>query len=220
MIKYIKYFKYIVEHKINIYKAGIKHNRGKYLKYCLFHDISKFNTKEFIPYARYFYGNYISNTVLNNVHNIKNKSKIKTKEDVKYDFNKALVHHYKHNKHHWQYWIGKDIPGKYIHQIIIDFMAMGIKFNNTAQEYYLKNYFNINLTYKSRLLLEQELNLNDSDICGYGHILFHFFKIYDKKTFYDSCNIKNINNKYNVDVYKIFDENKDKDMYLDNKIKK
>jgi len=50
----------------------------------IIHDLSKFLSSEFIPYARNFYGDY---------------------PDVKQAFDVAWLHHQKANKHHWQYWL-------------------------------------------------------------------------------------------------------------------
>lgn len=78
------------------------------------------------------------------------------------DFNKAWEHHYKNNKHHWNYWIGQDMPEKYIKQMICDWKAMSRKFGDTAQEFYMKNHDKIELTHCSRVLLEFNLGLIDS----------------------------------------------------------
>ena len=52
---YYKYLQYVIKHKyyvmIECFKVGL-YWRG------LVHDMSKFRPSEFIPYARYFYGDY------------------------------------------------------------------------------------------------------------------------------------------------------------------
>ncbi|HFD2052130.1 TPA: DUF5662 family protein [Clostridium perfringens] len=160
----MQYLKYILEHKKNVFIECWK--EGLYL-HAFTHDLSKFRPSEFIPYARYFYGDYISNVVLNNVSCVENKSKIRTKEQVKEKFEKAWKLHYKRNKHHWNHWIiynGEiliDMPEKYIKQMICDWKGMARKFGDTAQEFYMKNYDKIQLTRKSRLDLEFELGLID-----------------------------------------------------------
>lgn len=159
MKKYIEYLKYILEHKKNVFIECWK--EGLYL-HAFTHDISKFRPSEFIPYARHFYGDYISNVVLNNVSCIENKSKIRTKEQVKEEFEKAWKLHYKRNKHHWNHWVGRDMPDKYIKQMICDWKAMARKFGDTAQEFYMKNYDSVELTRESRVYLEFELGLIDS----------------------------------------------------------
>lgn len=96
---YWKYLKYVLKHKwfvfIECCKLGIP-LRG------LFHDLSKFLPSEFIPYARYFYGNYPETlTVYEKTYHWK----MKTKAVIKEDFDLAWLKHQKRNKHHWQYWL-------------------------------------------------------------------------------------------------------------------
>ena len=56
--------------------------------------------------------------------------------------NQAWDHHKSNNDHHWQTWTqegyGKDNIIALIHNII-DWVAMGFKFGDTAKEYYEKN---------------------------------------------------------------------------------
>lgn len=152
MNKYIKYLLYVLEHKKNVFKTCW--SKGLYL-HSFTHDLSKFRPSEFIPYARYFYGNYPPNALLKDI-GYKN---IKTKEKIKEDFDKAWELHYKRNKHHPEHWVSKDIPRKYIKQMVCDLEAMSLKFGGTAQEYYLKNYNKWNITHETRLRLERELDL-------------------------------------------------------------
>ncbi|APH20811.1 DUF5662 family protein [Clostridium botulinum] len=165
---YIKYFKYVCEHKKNVFKECVKmskrykgKNKRDLIIHAFTHDLSKFNPKEFIPYARYFYGNYPSDAVLFNVPCIQNKDKIKTKENVKKDFNKAWQHHKDRNKHHWNYWHERklEMPLRYIIEMICDWSAMSIKFGDTPQDFYCKNYDKIKLKHNSRVNLEFELGL-------------------------------------------------------------
>lgn len=134
---YWQYLKYVVEHKKNVFIECWR--KGLYLQ-AFTHDLSKFLPSEFIPYARFFYIN---------------------KEKYESDFKKAVQLHYKRNKHHWNYWWeqGKDMPLKYIKEMVADWEAMGKKFGNTAQEYYVKNYDKIHLTEPTRAIVEWELGL-------------------------------------------------------------
>jgi hypothetical protein len=109
MNKYIKYFLYVIEHKINVFKYCWK--RGLYL-HAFTHDLSKFLPDEFCPYVNWFHGKFgkgweiIFDNKLDKEGNeqlkkdmpIKNSLYIKNKND----FNKACNKHYKRNKHHWQ----------------------------------------------------------------------------------------------------------------------
>ena len=94
------------------------------------HDISKFSTEEFVPYRNRFF------------------PLDTTTEEDKDTFNKAWIHHYEVNEHHWEY-INRlsdettnNKPGlieRYLIHMLVDWTAMGYKFGDTAQEYYEQN---------------------------------------------------------------------------------
>lgn len=179
---YLNYLLYILLHKKNVFKACWE--RGLY-KQAFTHDLSKFGPKEFAPYARYFY---------------------KDKELYKEGFEKACTHHYENNPHHWNYWIRKDgpidMPTAYVKEMIADWEAMGMKFKNTAQEYYLNNYNRIKLSNATRLELEWLLGINDSLTCNYGHTLEQFTNKYDEET-YNHYFGRYIKDKYGIDSYSL-----------------
>lgn len=107
------------------------------------HDRSKFSPEEFDGYRQWY-------------HPYKNEEK-----DAEM-YNKAWVHHYTNNPHHWQYWKDKEgvsleqkIP--YILEMIADWTAMGYKFGDTPQEFYEKEKNNIILTDDAREYLEDIL---------------------------------------------------------------
>ena len=91
---YWKYLKYLLRHKwfvmIECFKVGLVW-RG------LKHDLSKFRPCEFIPYAKFFYGD----------HSPKRDStgyyKPTDTGDKAFDF--AWLLHQKINDHHWQWWV-------------------------------------------------------------------------------------------------------------------
>lgn len=90
------------------------------------HDLSKFSQEEFIPYCQKFYP-----VVENN-------------ECVEYVFKEAWEHHKTHNEHHWENWADKKYYNPHEAEchcvcMVIDWMAMGKKFGDSAQEYYEKN---------------------------------------------------------------------------------
>ena len=185
--KYIKYFKYIIEHKKNITKAYKEYfpNSKKHVTKGLFHDLSKFSPVEFFAYANYFYGKKTDKTIN--------------------DFKKATKHHYKHNKHHWNHWIGEDMKISDIEDMVVDWTAMGYKFGNTPQEYYLNNYFNFDMTYYTRMMTEYILGINYSPECNYGHTLYDFYHLYESEYFREMSENKYIVDKYNINLCDIFD---------------
>lgn len=219
---YWKYFKYVCEHKKNVFICCYKESKGWfrsgkykeanfYLWHGITHDMSKFMPCEFIPYAKWFYGEFgikVKNNYKFNTPHVNEAEEYLYNEYIKckVDFEYAWVHHYKHNKHHWDNWYSpitntcEDMPYKYMKQMILDWTAMGIKFKDTPQEYYLNNYEDIELSDITRMWLEYELGLNDSIACNYGHTLKQFVNMYDEYTF-NSC-FGYIKKKYNLDIYK------------------
>ena len=167
---YIKYLKYILEHKKNVFIECWK--AGLYL-HAFTHDLSKFLPCEFIPYARKFYGRkWLPKEKYHG--DARNNVPYKfTQMGVDEDFEKAWQHHKDNNKHHWNYWRerGLVMPNKYIKQMVCDWKAMGRRFGSTAQEYYLKNRKLIKLDYHPRLMLEWELGFLDSGMLCSGHVL-------------------------------------------------
>jgi len=143
MIKYIKYFNYVIRHKIFVFleccKLGIPF-------LGIIHDWSKFRLSEFIPYAKHFYGG--SRTVQNEKEKIEGYDKSEDTEDSK--FNKAWLYHIHRNKHHWQFYlliqdedkdIVLDIPIRYRKELLADWHGAGkaITGKNNTEEWYSKH---------------------------------------------------------------------------------
>lgn len=152
MKKYIKYLNYLLRHKwyvlIECFKRGLIW-RG------ILHDLSKFRPDEFIPYARYFYGNYPE--WKKTPSGIKEQYFGLTKEKVELNFDYAWLLHQKRNPHHWQYWILKEdsgnvkvfeIPYLYKLEMLCDWIgagkALGIKSPINDKYYELRNWWNAN----------------------------------------------------------------------------
>ena len=92
------------------------------------HDESKWSDEEFDLYMRKFF------------------PESKESEISDQEFNIAWLHHIHYNPHHPEHWIYYDeesnkitvynIPNKYIAEMLLDWIAMGYKFNDTAYNYY------------------------------------------------------------------------------------
>ncbi len=159
---YWKYLKYVLKHKWYVFveccKLGIP-LRG------LLHDLSKFLPSEFIPYARYFYGNYPETlTVYEKTYHWE----MKTKAAIEQDFDLAWLKHQKRNKHHWQYWILKcdngdikvlEMPLKYCKEMLADWRGAGKAINgkDDVKSWYLKNKDNIIIHPEVREFIEKSL---------------------------------------------------------------
>ena len=209
---YWEYFKYVLKHKKNFIKAVNQRTRGQKgrcikLFKALFHDLSKFSSDEFKAYADWFYGKYgkecteFEGDFAKSVH-----------EYLLQEFKEAVEHHYSHNKHHWNYWVGKDMPYEYIEEMVDDWSAMGMQFGNTAQEYYLKNYYTFDMTYFTRLKTEEALNLNYSDLYGYGHTLEDFAVSYDEEAYMSNGDFVELKQKY-WDIRQFFLDNSEQGSY-------
>jgi hypothetical protein len=93
------------------------------------HDVSKFSQEEFIPYCQKFFpASKLPDFV----------------EPFPADFDKAWEHHYQSNSHHWENWATQEHHHPYAEEcylvcMVCDWMAMGMKFGDTAREYYEAN---------------------------------------------------------------------------------
>lgn len=122
---YVRYFKYLIRHKWYVFLECCK--RGLIWQ-GLIHDLSKFLPDEFIPYARFFYGERDTAEKLRNKYGY-----YKPTETGNAPFEYAWFLHQKRNQHHWQYWVVpempedkvKDIPDKYLDEMICDWIGAG-----------------------------------------------------------------------------------------------
>lgn len=238
---YFQYLKYVLEHKKNVFKACRR--RGLKL-HALTHDLSKFTPSEFIPYARWFNGKY-GVAIKDKLDGVSDEVRDKHMM-LEQKFNNALLHHYQHNKHHWNYWCYSwkmykiepedeppvqcefvtplEMPTQYLVQMVCDWEAMAMKFGGSAQGYYLKNYYQIELNRKSRYELEGILNIY-SKYFDYCHNYYHYTigEIYNKLVrdgIDDTCfsSVKEVmdsyydieNEKYKLSVYDCIHSSREK----------
>jgi hypothetical protein len=140
--EYIKrtreYLDYLEEHLSNVQKAWeILKSKCEDMRFILDdyvyqtldneiynHDLSKFSEFEFVQYREAFFQGATAFTPLS--------------------LDRAWEHHKENNPHHWENWTKQEYVSPYEWEIncvhmIIDWMAMGFKFNDTAQIYYEKN---------------------------------------------------------------------------------
>ena len=133
-----EYCDYLEEHLLNVDRAWktlqvvLKHKNIVYDDFLYFtidgiireHDVSKFSPEEFIQYQRQFFP--------------------VGEEPEKSALAKAWEHHKAYNPHHWETWptSPEHFPNEHFCHLvcmICDWMAMGMKFGDTAEEYYEKN---------------------------------------------------------------------------------
>jgi len=161
----IKYLFYVLKHKwyvlIECWKDGL-------FWHGITHDLSKFLPSEFIPYARWFYGEY------GKKFNGGFMYEWRKAEIIKENFNFAVSLHYRRNKHHWNHWMEysqgsdpiycpelsrfpKPMPIKYIRQMICDWKGMAKSFGDTWQDYYIKNKDSFILHKDTKFVIERML---------------------------------------------------------------
>lgn len=138
------YLDYLEEHFTNIRKAfqelseackGMIWVEDDYFWHSLrneicWHDVSKFSVEEFTQYrAKFFPTEYDTNNINTN-------------------FSKAWEHHYSCNEHHAEFInsLSNDVQTtklglveRYLVHMLVDWVAMGYKFGDTAQQYYEAN---------------------------------------------------------------------------------
>ncbi len=95
-----------------------------------YHDLSKMSEQEFVQYRKSFYPVF--------------------SYSLKYDISEAWDHHKKNNTHHWENWTTKKFYNPNIWEVhcthmVIDWLAMSLKFGDSPREYYEKNKDKINL---------------------------------------------------------------------------
>lgn len=133
--------------------------------------MSKFRLDEFIPYARYFYGEWPEYDIA--VRRCDWYPYKYTKEGIQEAFDLAWLKHQHRNPHHWQHWLLQEdngdlktigMPDKYIKEMVADWKGAGraITGKNDPEEcksWYLKNYKKIKLTNLSRIKVDNILNI-------------------------------------------------------------
>ena len=151
------YLKYIDEHRNYVYTAFLRFGKticlalslvqGEYdilRRYVSGHDNSKYGPDEFDGYRQFFYP--------------------KEGEEKNKDwFNKAWNHHYMINPHHWEYHLEKpdearEMPKLNIAEMVLDWIAMSMKFKNSPVTWYNQNKDKIVLHKKTRNQVEQVLS--------------------------------------------------------------
>jgi len=100
MNKYIQSAKYLALHKYYVLIEGLKIGR-----FLILHDMSKFGIRSFVAHAKHW--DFRAETC---------------KEYIEYL--QVRTHHEYSSKHHLQYWADKEVPAKYLKEILVDWIAV------------------------------------------------------------------------------------------------
>lgn len=111
------------------------------------HDDSKFGEEEFEAYAQRFYNN----------------------GEEGLEFDEAWKHHWTHNEHHPEFWLGEDMPYIYILEMLCDWGSFSIEkknFNELSDYYYreAKDDDEKNLSDNTKIIIEEILDKINSII--------------------------------------------------------
>lgn len=150
MRRNIAYFKYVIKHKWFVLLASIK--IGVSIKLALIHDLSKFTSKEWGPYAKTFFDST-------------GNSRFKKAKG----FDLAWSSHFTHNPHHWNYWLTKqdngcstpiEMPHKYVLEMVADWMGAGRAITGKWEykEWYNQNKHKMKLHPKTMVVVEEIMN--------------------------------------------------------------
>lgn len=141
MKRYAAYLRYILRHKWYVFDACLA--LGVPLRLALFHDLSKFRPREFVPYARQFFGSDGKPVKVRDASGAYNPLAQPTA------FLGAWLNHQR-NKHHWQAWcvIGDagrlsplPMPEDYVREMVADWCGAGRAINGRVdvEEFWIAN---------------------------------------------------------------------------------
>jgi hypothetical protein len=152
--------KYIEEHKANVKKFAdwLKENLPELfdnIDLDLFnemideHDDSKFSEEEFEPYAQKWFGN----------------------KEESFEYEEAWKHHWTHNEHHPEFWLGEDMPYIYILEMLCDWGSFSIASGNMKElsDFYFtkaKDDEEKNLSENTKIIIEEILEKINSVLGG------------------------------------------------------
>lgn len=123
MHPFVQYAAYVLKHKATIIRTAPRYGVPRWQ--ALIHDWTRFLPSEFIPSANYFFGAYRRGFVW------------KRGESPAYDAARDL--HEMRNKHHGKHWQGREIPVRYVREMLCDWDAAGQAKGNPIAPWYEAN---------------------------------------------------------------------------------
>ncbi|WP_231687657.1 DUF5662 family protein [Bacillus sp. CHD6a] len=113
-------FLYILNHKLNVLVECWK--EGLFIQ-GITHDLSKFSSKEFVPYAKKFFSD----------------RELSAEDEMKWKY--AWLHHQNKNKHHAEYWVvdpqnktALPMPRKYLIEMVCDWRSFSRKWGRKMKQ--------------------------------------------------------------------------------------
>lgn len=136
MMPHFRYLWYVLKHKAYVFYAGIQ--LGVSPHQLIIHDYTKFGLTEWFPYVRQFYGEKSTEADERVAFGL--GMNIRTRAQIKADFDAAWNHHQKTQPHHWQHWVlitdsdeprlrALPMPQKYVLEMVADWYGAGMAIN-------------------------------------------------------------------------------------------
>lgn len=177
-MKHWRYLKYVIRHKLFVLQEGLK--LGVSLWQLLGHDMSKFRSDEWQPYAEFFYGYFggswyevpnepkaVDSSPYTTIYSGHLVGQRLFREQL---FNEAWLMHLHRNPHHWQYWVLREdsgatialkMPERYALEMVADWKGAGraIHGKDETRDWYLQNHQKMLLHPDTRAYVEDVLQL-------------------------------------------------------------
>jgi len=164
-----KYAQYVLRHKFYVMQECFKY--GLWWQ-GLTHDWSKFLPDEWVPYAKFFYGEFTWKKIadISWVQRTMGAEDSHAKEYWKQRFDVAWNLHQKRNRHHHQFYlltmdsvdlVVLDMPDKYRKEMLADWRGAGRAINgfDDTRNWYLKNRDKMKFHPDTQAWVERELSI-------------------------------------------------------------
>ncbi len=160
------YFAYVCRHKWHVFVGCMA--LGVPLHQAIIHDWVKFFPIEWFPYVRWFYGHKPTEKEERLTESM--GIVIRTRAEMKADFDRAWNHHQKTQPHHWQYWVlitdsdeprlkPLPIPQRFVLEMVADWYGAGMAISGTKdiEAWFFKNKDKIILEDGTRFRVQQAI---------------------------------------------------------------
>ena len=168
MKAHFQYLRYVLRHKWHVFVGCMA--LGVPLHQAIIHDWVKFLPIEWFAYVRQFYGHKPDEREERLTESM--GIFIRTRAEIKADFDAAWNHHQKTQPHHWQYWVlvtdsdeprlrAIPIPQRFVLEMVADWYGAGMAITGKAEmeAWYEKNKDKMILESETRLRVERAISL-------------------------------------------------------------
>lgn len=175
-MKHLKYLRYLARHKWFVLVACFR--RGLYWQ-GIVHDWSKFLPSEWLPYARFFYGDKLPawRDISTGQRDAGYPYEL-TSDHLRAAFNRAWLAHQHRSPHHWQHWVLRNddgttvalpMPHHYVLEMLCDWEGAGRAITGQSggtPAWYAKNRDKMLLHEQTRIIVDALLDYEDPQEAG------------------------------------------------------